>query len=99
MYVERTLGPCPAFVCLFVYVLLGPVGGAIMARTFAEYLLPLLGLQCHTYLVIVWGVLLNCELHMLFQIVPIVFNHWNDPLCINHMSTIFNLPSFVKVAS
>ena len=60
-YVQNTLGSLPGFMCLFTYILLAPVAAAVMARTVGEYLMPLAGLECRYYIVVLLAIFLNCE--------------------------------------
>jgi amino acid permease len=61
-YLHVLLGPLPAFLCLWVtVVLIGPVSGAIMARTAGEYILPLMGLGCNQTIIILTSLLIICK--------------------------------------
>ena len=59
-YIQNTLGSVPGFMSLLTYVLLAPVATAVLARTAVEYLMPLVGLECHNYTVVLLAVFLNC---------------------------------------
>jgi amino acid permease len=61
VYIQQTLGYLPAFMCLYIYVFMGPVAVAVASRTVGEYLLPVFGMECHTALLITLAVFLNSK--------------------------------------
>ena len=61
VYIQQTVGNLLAFMCLFIYTLMGPVAAAVMSRTFGEYILPSIGLQCNPYLMALMAVVLNSK--------------------------------------
>ena len=60
-YIQKTLGSIPAFLCLYIYVFMGPVAAAVSSRIVGEYLLPIFGLECHMYIIVVLAIFLNSE--------------------------------------
>ena len=61
VYIQKTVGSLPAFMCLYIYVFMGPVAAAVAARTVGEYILPIMGLQCNVVILLVSSVFLNGE--------------------------------------
>ena len=68
VYIQQTVGYLPAFMCLYIYVFMGPVAVAVASRTVGEYMLPIFGLQCNTAILILLAVFLNSKLHFIFHI-------------------------------
>ena len=64
-YIQTLLGPFPAFLCLWMLVVLvAPAAATIMGLAVAEYLAGMLDLDCHTWIVLLVAFLTMCKYMM-----------------------------------
>ena len=93
-YIQTLLGPFPAFLCLWMLVVLvAPAAATIMGLAVAEYLAGMLDLDCHTWIVLLVAFLTMCKYREVSNIRSTKSQHFN----VSRLVLQLSLPNPLKL--